>query len=276
MATGVLMSYGSSMVTGALGSMVAGYGSRAISGQGTDAGDVGMDAGSGALGMGMGSSMGGGLFSGSGMFSSFGNMAGMMGGGTGGAAGSATGSSGSLLTGGGGSSSMGMFSQFGQFGQSAFNNSSDIGDALYNAKMTELRNYNTMQYGVYNRNVSYKEAELVNKEAEVRLAALRREMYRREHSVGSHKGVRLDSGSVVDVKEDLIKQANYDAEIVKYQAEVDTGRYMDQGNMSVWTAESTSVMNKNVSDNANGKTLGSAGNSIMSSGMNAFGSLLGS
>ncbi|WP_027721963.1 hypothetical protein [Maridesulfovibrio zosterae] len=273
MATGILMNYGTSMVTGALGNMAMGYGARAISGQDTNAGDMGMDMGGGALGM--GSFMGGGdLFSGSGMVSSFGNMAGMMGGGTGGSTGSATGSSGSLLTGGtGGASSMGMFSQF---GQSIFNNSSEIGDAQYNSKMTELRNYNTMQYGVYNRDVSYKEAELVNKEAEVRLAALRREMYRREHSVGSHKGVRLDSGSVVDVKEDLIKQANYDAEIVKYQAEVDTGRYMDQGNMSVWTAESTSVMNKNVSDNANEKVLGSAGDSIMSSGMNAFGSLLGS
>lgn len=294
MATGVLMNYGSSMVVGALGNMAMGAGTRAVSGQGSDWSDVGSDAGGGALGSGMGTLTGGGAgglssmigssFAGGGsggggltslMGQGIGGLSNLMGTGSGtaGATGSATGSSGSLLTSGFGSSASGLMDQF---GQSIFSSSEKVGDAQYNSKMTELRNYNTMQHGIYNRAASYKEAELVNQEAEMRLAALRRELYRREHSIGAHKGVRLDSGSIIDVNEDLVKQANYDAEIVKYQAAVDSGRYIDQGNMSVWTAHSTSVLNKNIADNSEEQVRDDASKSIMNSGMSAFNSALSS
>lgn len=295
MAVGALMNYGSSAVVGAMGSMVMGAGSKAIGGLGSSFGDMGSDGGGGAFSAGLGSFMGGGsgslpsiMGSSGGILSGGGGLTSFMGQGMGmfsnvldsgaggssvGTTGSATGSSGSLLTSGFGSSSSGIM---GPFSQSIFSNSEKVGDAQYNSKMAELRNYNTMQHGIYNQAASYKEAELVNQEAEIRLAALRRELYRREHSIGAHKGVRLDSGSIIDVKEDLVKQANYDAEIVKYQAAVDSGRYLDQGNMSVWTAHSTSVLNKNVTDNSEEQVRDDASQSIMNTGMSAFNSALSS
>jgi len=258
MATGIFSSYGSSMFIGAMNSMFSG----AVSGSSNKSGSLsGM---MGGLTGGGGSSnkvpLNSGFMS---MLSSNNYLSSFSGGG------SATGSSGSLL-----SNSSGSYgNQFGSLTQSVFSNSSRIGDVQYNSKMTELRNYNTVQHGVYNRAVSYKEAELVNQDAQMRLVELRRQMYRKAHSLGGHKGVRLDSGSIADVNDDLVKQAEYDAKLIKYQAEVNSGRYIDQGNMSTWTAHSTAVMNKNATDNANSKTSSAVGGSLLNSGMSTLGSV---
>ncbi|WP_320169537.1 hypothetical protein [Maridesulfovibrio sp.] len=256
------------MAVSSVASVAIGAATRAVSGQKGSWGNVGTDAFGGAL-SGAGSSV---MSSGSSLMSSSSVTA--VGSSSGSSAGSATDSSGSLLGGLGNSGSyLGMMSQF---GQSVLGGSEQIGDAQYNSRMTELRNYRTVQQGVYGRAASYKEAEIVNREAEMELAALRRELYRRNHSLGAYRGVRLDSGSIVDAREDLIKQADYDMEIVKYQAEVDSGRYIDQGNMAVWTAESASVLNTNDSSKETQETSSAVSKSLLNTGMSMAGSLLSS
>lgn len=270
MASG-LAAYGISAAVSAVGSMAMGAASRSMSGQDSSWSDAGMDALGGIAGGTTGSFMGSGT---GGLGSMTGSLGSMMSSSPTGSIGGPGGSSGGILgsgTSGIGTSALGMMSQF---GQSVFSNSENLGDAQYNSQMSELRNYNTMQQGVYNRSVSNKEAQLVHQEAEIRLASLRRELYRRNHSLGSHKGVRLDSGSIIDVHEDLIKQAGYDAEIVKYQAEIDSGRHMDTGSMSLWTAHSTSVLNQNVADNEQQQVSEDVSSSLMNSGMSMLNGVL--
>ncbi|WP_051676856.1 hypothetical protein [Maridesulfovibrio frigidus] len=143
------------------------------------------------------------------------------------------------------SSGIGMMTDF---GKSVFSSGSEQSEAAYNSQMSDLRSLNELQGGVYNRDTSYKEAQLVRQDADIKLAALRRELYRREHSLGGYKGVRLDSGSIVDVKEDTIRQANHDAEVVKYQADIAAGRYESQGDMSLWSTATSLALDKNDSD----------------------------
>ncbi|CCO25099.1 hypothetical protein [Maridesulfovibrio hydrothermalis] len=264
MASG-LAAYGMNAVVGMVGNIGMGAVSRGMSGEGTSWGNIGSDAFGGALG-----GMGGGGMSGGGLSSMSSLMSSIVGGG-----GSSASSSGSLLGGLGGSGSGGM-GLMSQFGQSIFSNSQDIGDAQYNSQMSELHNYAAMEQGVHNRSVSYKEAQIVNQQAALRLAALRRGLYRRNHSISGHKGVRLDSGSVVDVREDLIKQADYDAEIVKYQAEVDSGRLIERGDMSVWSARSRSVLNSNAAYKKEQQVNAGANGSMINAGMSLFSSAMGS
>ncbi|WP_291328059.1 hypothetical protein [Desulfovibrio sp. UCD-KL4C] len=149
------------------------------------------------------------------------------------------------------------------FGKSVFNSSNAQSEAAYNSQMADLQRTNNIQRGVYSRDTNYKEAQLVRQDAEIKLATLRRELYRREHSLSGYKGVRLDSGSIVDVKEDTIKQARYDAEIVKYQADISASRYEDQGDMSVWSATSSATLNKNQSDHSYDNKVDSIGASLV-------------
>ncbi|TIH20277.1 hypothetical protein D0S45_02205 [Marinifilum sp. JC120] len=207
---------------------------------------------------------------GTGVFSSL-----MSSSGTSGASSGATSSTGGSLLGGGigGNSYMGMMSQF---GQSVLGSSQARGEVEYNSQMTEMNNYHLMQQGVYNRRVNYKEAELIKQDAEIKLATLRRELYRRNHSISGHKGVRLDSGSVVDVREDTIKQAAYDAEIVKYQAEVSSNRMIERGDLSVWSAHSKSVLNYNQTQEETNTDNSAINSGLMNQGMSMAGSLLSS
>ncbi|ACS79505.1 hypothetical protein [Maridesulfovibrio salexigens] len=252
MAMGVAFNYGSQMLMGALGNMATGSSSTETSGQGMPW-NVGSD-----------------------VFGGFSNMMGSVGGVLGGSGATSSGSSsvgGSLLGGGGGSGSLGMMTQF---GQSIFGGSQERSAVLYNSQMTEVNNYHLMEQGVYNRSVSYKEAQLINQDAEIKLATLRRELYRRNHSISGHKGVRLDSGSIVDVREDTIRQAAYDAEIVKYQAEVNSNRMIEHGDLSVWSAQSKSVLNSNMVQEDINKSDSSINGGLLSQGMSLAGSMLGS
>ncbi|WP_432735926.1 hypothetical protein [Maridesulfovibrio sp. FT414] len=276
MATGIVVGMAASMAVGTV--------ARAATGQRVTLGTVGMDALGGALGGagGIAMSTGGTMIGGAMTQTMSGAMGGVMSGAMGGvagggaaAAGGAGASAGGAVAGsvGGGGSYLGLMSSF---GKSVLSNSQKVGDAQYNSQMAELHNYRTVQQGVYGQNVSYKEAEIVKRESEIRLAALRRELYRRNHSVGGYRGVRLDSGSIVDVQEDLIKQANYDMEIVKYQADIDAGRHIDQGNMSLWNAESSATLSRNEINKQEQDVSSAAANSIMKSGMDMAGSLLSS
>lgn len=261
MATGVIANYGGSMIVGALGSMVAGTAGRAVAGEDTSWSNVGSDASGGAFGGMLNAFPGSGTTSGESSYS--GGLESLLGSGQSmlGSSGSSGGLLGSIGSSG---SSLGMLSQF---GQSVFSSSEQLGDIQYNSQMAELRNYRLMQQGVNGRAASYKEAEIINREAEIRLAVMRRELYRRSHSLGAYRGVRLDSGSIVDMHEDLIKQANYDMEIVKYQAEVDSGRYIDQGDMSVWTSSSASILNSNEYNREYEEADAEANQSIMNAGI---------
>lgn len=187
----------------------------------------------------------------------------------------------SAVTGGGGAGGGGgdftasdAFGMMSSFGKSVLGNSKALGEAQYNSQMAELRNYRTMQQGIYGHNVSRKEAEIVKKQADIRLAALRREMYRRNHSVGGYRGVRLDSGSAVAAEEDLIRQAEYDMELVKYQADIDAGRHEDQGRMSLWNAQSSTTLNQNEIDKRESDARSSIGQSMKDTGINMAESLL--
>lgn len=160
------------------------------------------------------------------------------------------------------------------FGKSVFNSSRAQSEAAYNSQMAELQRTNNFQSGVYSRDSNYKEVQLVRQDAEIKLAALRRELYRREHSISGYKGVRLDSGSVVDVKEDTIKQARYDAEIVKYQADISAGRYESKGNMSLWSATGRAALDKNQSDHNYMKKIDSIGTSFADKANNSITNLL--
>ncbi|HAS90107.1 MAG TPA: hypothetical protein DCS48_12505 [Desulfovibrio sp.] len=174
---------------------------------------------------------------------------------------------------GGGTNFLGMMTQF---GQTALSGNQARTEVQYNSQMAEIKNYHTMERGVYDRRVSYKEAQLVKQDAELKLATLRRELYRKNHSLSGYKGVRLDSGSIVNVREDTIRQAAYDAEIVKYQAEVNSNRLIEHGDLSVWAAHSQNVMDYNQrlkSTNANNSALNS---SLLSQGTHIAGSLLNS
>ncbi|SME88492.1 hypothetical protein [Desulfovibrio gilichinskyi] len=161
------------------------------------------------------------------------------------------------------------------FGKSVFNSSNAQSEAAYNSQMAELQRTNNIQRGVYSRDSNYKEAQLVRQDAEIKLATLRRELYRREHSLSGYKGVRLDSGSIVDVKEDTIRQARYDAEIVKYQADISASRYGDQGNMSVWSATNNAALDKNQSDHEYGNKVDSIGASLLDKATDHITTLIG-
>jgi|GEM_PF-6468085 hypothetical protein len=174
----------------------------------------------------------------------------------------------------GGSPGVNYLGAMTSFGQSVLNGSRQLGESRYNTQMSDMNNYHTMQQGVYNRRVSNKEAKLIKQDAEMKLATMRRELYRRNHSVSGHKGVRLDSGSVVDVHEDTIRQATYDAEIVKYQAEVNSNRMVDRGDMSLWSARSNVILNNNREQEAINKSNASIGSSLISQGTNLAGGLL--
>ena len=174
----------------------------------------------------------------------------------------------------GGSPGVNYLGAMTSFGQSVLNVSRQLGESRYNTQMSDMNNYHTMQQGVYNRRVSNKEAKLIKQDAEMKLATMRRELYRRNHSVSGHKGVRLDSGSVVDVHEDTIRQATYDAEIVKYQAEVNSNRMVDRGDMSLWSARSNVILNNNREQEAINKSNASIGSSLISQGTNLAGGLL--
>ncbi|WP_319761036.1 hypothetical protein [Maridesulfovibrio sp.] len=174
----------------------------------------------------------------------------------------------------GGSPGVNYLGAMTSFGQSVLNGSRQLGESRYNTQMSDMNNYHTMQQGVYNRRVSNKEAKLIKQDAEMKLATMRRELYRRNHSVSGHKGVRLDSGSVVDVHEDTIRQAAYDAEIVKYQAEVNSNRMVDRGDMSLWSARSNVILNNNREQEAINKSNASIGSSLISQGANLAGGLL--
>ncbi len=185
------------------------------------------------------------------------------GGGGAGAAVQAAGSAMGSASGGGGfnvSSGIGMMTDF---GKSVFSSGNDQSEAAYNSQVSDLRSMNKLQGGVYNRDTSYKEAQLVRQDADIKLAALRRELYRREHSLGGYKGVRLDSGSIVDVKEDTIRQANHDAEIVKYQADIAAGRYESQGDMSLWSTATSLALDKIDSDHDSEKEADSRTSSLV-------------
>ncbi|WP_419778992.1 hypothetical protein [Maridesulfovibrio sp.] len=288
MATG-LLSYGSSMFYGAASNAVLGTATRGISGQGFSVGNLGMDTLGGMLGGGFGSTSGSGggitsLLGGSG-----GGFTGLLGQGgsllsnlTGAASGASSGATsgssastgGSFLGGsGGGLNSLGLLSQF---GQSALSGSQARSEVEYNSQLTEVNNYHLMQQGVYNRRVNYKEARLIKQDAEMKLATLRRELYRREHSLSGYKGVRLDSGSIVDVHEDTIRQAAFDAEIVKYQAEVSSNRLIERGDMSVWSTHSQAVLNYNRTQEQTNDNDSAVSSSLLSQGTSLAGSLLGS
>ena len=261
MAMGVAFNYGSQMLMDSVGNMAMDSASTGSSGQGMPW-SVGSDAFSGVLG-------GGG-------FGSFSNLMGGVGGtstGSSATSGGSSGVGGSLLGGGGGSSYLGMMTQF---GQSIFSGSQERSAVQYNSQMTEVNNYHLMEQGVYNRNVSYKEAQLINQDAEIKLATLRRELYRRNHSISGHKGVRLDSGSIVEVREDTIRQAAYDAEIVKYQAEINSNRMIEHGDLSVWSAQSKSVLNSNLVQEDTNESNSAINGGLLSQGMSLAGSMLGS
>lgn len=294
MATGMMASYGGSLFYGAISSAVMGTASRGLSGQKITGGNIGMDALGGAFGGGSGAmgGLGGGFSSilgGSGGLSG-GGLSGLTGQGTGllsslsssfggsasGASSGAASSSGGSLLGGsgiGGNNYLGMMTQF---GQSVLGGSQSRSEVQYNSQMSELNNYHLMQQGVYNRNVSYKEAQLIKQDAAIKLAALRRELYRRNHSISGHKGVRLDSGSVIDMRKDTIRQAAYDTEIVKYQAEVDSNRMVERGDLSVWAAHSRSVLNDNVTQEETNKDSSATNSALMDQGVSMAGSLLSS
>ncbi|MFW5498175.1 MULTISPECIES: hypothetical protein [unclassified Maridesulfovibrio] len=252
MAMGVAFNYGSQMLMGAVSNMAMDSASTESSGQGMpwNVGGGGLDGFSSLMGS------AGGVFGGSSAPSS-----------------GSSGFGGSLLGGGGGSSYLGMMTQF---GQSILGGSQERNAVQYNSQMTEVNNYHLMEQGVYNRSVSYKEAQLINQDAEIKLATLRRELYRRNHSISGHKGVRLDSGSVVDVREDTIRQAAYDAEIVKYQAEVNSNRMIEHGDLSVWSAQSKSVLNSNMVQEDTNKSDSAINGGLLSQGMSLAGSMLGS
>ncbi|SDL07907.1 hypothetical protein SAMN05660337_2006 [Maridesulfovibrio ferrireducens] len=184
------------------------------------------------------------------------------GGGGGGAAVGQAASSAVQMAGGGFNAQAGI-GMMTDFGKSVFDSGNSQREAAYNSQMAELQNINNMQRRVYSRNSSYKEAQLIRKDAEIKLATLRRELYRREHSLGGYKGVRLDSGSIVDVKEDTIRQARYDAEIVKYQADVSASRHLSQGDMAVWSGTSSAILDKNQSDHVYGKKVDGLGSSLV-------------
>ncbi|WP_320176067.1 hypothetical protein [Maridesulfovibrio sp.] len=275
MAMGVAFNYGSQMLMGAVSNMAMGSATRGLSGQGMSWGNFGSDALSGVLGGGGMSGLSGGSLSGltgQGLSNMIGNTGSVSGAG-GASSGTSTGAGGSLLGGGGGSSYLGMMTQF---GQSIFSGNQERSEVEYNSKMTEVNNYHLMQQGIYNRSVSYKEARLIQQDAEIKLATMRRELYRRNHSVSGHKGVRLDSGSIVDVREDTIRQAAYDAEIVKYQAEVNSNRMIERGDLSVWSARSKSVLNSNVVQADTNTSESAIGNGLLNQGMSMAGSMLGS
>ena len=180
-------------------------------------------------------------------------------------------------TGGSSVGSMGFASgveMMSDFGKSVFNGEKGREEAKYNAQMAELRNYTTMQQGTHSQGVNYREAQLIHQDAEIKLGVLRRALYRKEHSFSGYKGVRIDSGSIVDVKEDTIKQANYDAEIIKYQADINSARYVDRGDMAVWSSYSQSVLNKNQSDFEYSKKISGINNSLMSEATDKLGSLM--
>ncbi|WP_415718284.1 hypothetical protein [Maridesulfovibrio sp.] len=277
MATG-LLSYGSSMFYGAASSAVLGTVTRGLSGQGFSAGNMGMDALGGALSSGLGSMSGsaggftGLLGQGGGLLS---NLTGSVSGTSADTASGSSASTGGSLFGdsGGGLNSLGLLSQF---GQSALNGSQARSEVEYNSQLTEVNNYHLMQQGVYNRRVSYKEAQLIKQDAEIKLATLRRELYRREHSLSGYKGVRLDSGSIVDVHEDTIRQAAFDAEIVKYQAEVGSNRLIERGDMSVWATHSQAVLNYNRRNEQTNSGNSAITSSLLSQGTKLAGSMLGS
>ncbi|NDV28200.1 hypothetical protein [Desulfovibrio sp. JC010] len=272
MVMGLAYNYGSQMVTSALGNMAMGAVSQGGSGQGASLGNVGNLVGSISSLTGSSGSLMSGMMGNSGVGSSL-----LSSGGTGSSAGTASGSSGgtgtSLLSSGGGMNYLGMMTQF---GQSVLGGSQERSEVEYNSQMAELNNYHLMQQGIYNRQVSYKEARLIKQDAEIKLAALRRELYRRNHSVSGYKGVRLDSGSIVDVREDTIKQAAYDAEIVKYQAEVNSNRHIERGDMSVWSAHSQTVMNYNKTQEATNAGNSAINSSLLSQGTELAGSMLSS
>jgi hypothetical protein len=278
MATGLLTSFGSSMFYGAASNAVMGTASRGIAGQNISAGNFGMDALEGAIGGGFSSLTGSGGGVGSLLGSSGGVLSTLTGGGSGGGsssgAASSTSTGGSLLgSNGGGLNSLGLLSQF---GQSALSGSQARSEVEYNSQLTEVNNYHLMEQGVYNRRVNYKEARLIKQDAEMKLATLRRELYRREHSLSGYKGVRLDSGSIVDVHEDTIKQAAFDAEIVKYQAEVNSNRLVERGDMSVWSTHSQAVLNHNRTQEETNSGNSALNSSLISDGTKLAGSLLGS
>ena len=277
MATG-LLSYGSSMFYGAASSAALSAVTNGISGQNISAGNIGMDALGGAIGNSFGSQSG----SGGGITSLLGQGGGLLSTLTGtvsGAssettAGSSTSTGGSLLgESGGGANYLGMLSQF---GQSALSGSQARSEVEYNSQLTEVNNYHLMQQGVYNRRVNYKEAQLTKQDAEMKLATLRRELYRREHSLSGYKGVRLDSSSIVDVHEDTIRQAAFDAEIVKYQAEVGSNRLIERGDMSVWATHSQAVLNYNRTQEQTNNSDSAISSSLLSQGTKLAGSMLGS
>ncbi len=259
------------MLAGAASNMAMGAATRGISGQGTSWSNVGSDALSGVFGNG---GMSGGSLSGltgHGLSNMIGT--GSTSGAGGATSGSSAGAGGSLLGGGGGSSYLGMMTQF---GQSVLSGSQVRNEVQYNSQMSEVNNYHLMQQGIYNRSVSYKEAQLIKQDAEIKLATLRRELYRRNHSIAGHKGVRLDSGSVVDVREDTIRQAAYDTEIVKYQAEINSNRMIERGDLSVWSAHSRSVLNSNATQDITNKNDSSVNSSLLNQGMSMAGSMLSS
>ncbi|WP_239061043.1 hypothetical protein [Desulfovibrio sp. JC022] len=253
-----------------MSNMAMGAATRGLSGQGSSWSSVGSDALSGTFSGGIGAFAGGGAGS---LSSLTGSTSGASG--TSGTSSGATSSTGGSLLGGGigGSNYLGMMTQF---GQSVLGGSQARGEVEYNSQMTEMNNYHLMQQGVYNRGVSYKEAQLIKQDAEIKLATLRRELYRRNHSVSGHKGVRLDSGSVVDVREDTIKQAAYDAEIVKYQAEVNSNRMIEKGDLSVWSAHSQSVLNYNRTQEGTNADNSAINSALLSQGTQVAGSLLSS
>ena len=263
MASGVAYSFGSKMVVSVFSNMAMGAVTNWISGRNSSWASLGTNALSGAF-TGSASSLG---QSGITNFTGTGSSS---------ALGASSGNPTSSVAGGmpgGGTNFMGMMTQF---GQTALNANQTRTEVQYNSQMAEIKNYHPMERGVYNRRVSYKEAQLVKQDAELKLATLRRELYRKNHSLAGHKGVRLDSGSIVNVREDTIRQAAYDTEIVKYQAEVDSNRLIERGDLSVWSAHSQNVMDYNQrleSTNANNSALGS---SLLSQGTRIAGSMLSS
>ncbi|WP_321404438.1 hypothetical protein [Maridesulfovibrio sp.] len=264
MATGITSMFYSGVFSAAMGAA-----SRGISGQNITAGNIGMDALGGAVGGGLGSMLGG---AGGGL-SSLSSTVGSSG--TAGSTSGDSGSAGSSMLGGsdGGMNYLGLMTQF---GQSALSSSQDRSEVEYNSQLTEMNNYHLMQQGIYNRSVSYKEAQLIKQDAEIKLATLRRELYRRNHSVSGYKGVRLDSGSIVDVREDTVRQAAYDAEIVKYQAEVNSNRMIERGDMSVWSAHSNSILNYNRTQEETNAGNAAINSGLISQGTKIAGSMLSS
>lgn len=133
--------------------------------------------------------------------------------------------------------------------------------AVYNATVNnEVANYNAnvvmdnAEYGAeaamvnaskvrmeaqYSADALEKEAKYAAARTKYDIAKKEEQLYKELHTLGSHVGVQMDSGSVVSAAEDKVRNAVLDEQIIAYEGDMDVWRYREKGSLLLWSGEET-------------------------------------